>query len=260
MTVVLTIDKQAYSDREILPLLIKYRLLPQLAKEILIEQAIGGIDCPTADIAAARQQFCQQQQIHSEEQLQQWLQNQGKSEEDLEQQLARQQKLEKFKQQTWGSHLESYFLERKRGLDRIVYSLIRTQDAGVAQELYFRIQEGESNLPDLARQYSQGSEAQTGGLIGPIEISAPHPKIGQLLATSKPGQILPPTRIENWWVILRLEKFIGAQLDEAMRLRLLEERFQQWLREQLQTKVSLATPDGDTAPSATPSPSSATVS
>ena len=46
----------------------------------------------------------------------------------------------------------------------MVYSLIRSKDPGVAQELYFRIQEGENTFSELARQYSQGSEAQTGGL------------------------------------------------------------------------------------------------
>jgi hypothetical protein len=35
-------------------------------------------------------------------------------------------------------------------------------------------------------------------------------------------------------VVVRLEKFFPAQLDDDMRERLLEELFQQWMREQLQ--------------------------
>lgn len=54
------------------------------------------------------------------------------------------------------------------------------------------------------------------------------------MRVSQPGQLWPPTRIEDWWVIVRLEKFMPAQLDEAMRRRLLEELFLAWLQEESQ--------------------------
>jgi parvulin-like peptidyl-prolyl isomerase len=57
---------------------------------------------------------------------------------------------------------------------------------------------------------------------------------------SKPGQLLPPTRIENWLVIVRLEKLIFAELDQQMRQRLMEELFRNWLQEQMQQQVSLS--------------------
>jgi parvulin-like peptidyl-prolyl isomerase len=53
-----------------------------------------------------------------------------------------------------------------------------------------------------------------------------------MLSSSQPGQILPPTRIADWFVILRLEKFIPAQLDEFIKVRLLNELFETWLQEQ----------------------------
>jgi len=103
---------------------------------------------------------------------------------------------------------------------------------GIAQELYFRIQAKENSFADLAREYSLGPEAQTGGLVGPVELNALHPVMVQMLSSSQPGQILPPTRIAEWFVILRLEKFIPAQLDESMKARLLNELFEAWLQEQ----------------------------
>ena len=109
----------------------------------------------------------------------------------------------------------------------------RTTEAGIAQELYFRIQEGEATFAELAQQYSQGSEAQTGGLIGPVELNAPHPKIAQMLTASKPGQLHPPLLIGEWWILLRLEKYQSAQLDEPTRHRLLADLFQKWLAEQM---------------------------
>jgi parvulin-like peptidyl-prolyl isomerase len=141
--------------------------------------------------------------------------------------------IEKFKQTTWGHKLESYFLSRKGQLDRVIYSLLRTKEPGIAQELYFRIQEKEQSFAELARDYSQGPEAQTDGLIGPVELSTPHPTVAQLLRSSQPGQLCPPLRLGEWLVIVRLEKFIPAQLDAPMRQRLLNECFSTWLSEQL---------------------------
>jgi parvulin-like peptidyl-prolyl isomerase len=121
----------------------------------------------------------------------------------------------------------------------------------VAQELFFRIQAGEQSFSECAREYSQGQEAQTGGLIGPAPISQAHPVIAQKLATSQPGVLLPPMKLENWVVILRLEKLIPAQLDDAMRAMLLNHLFEQWLAEQLQqTPIFLHNDDVSLNPSA----------
>ncbi len=160
--------------------------------------------------------------------------------EQLDKLSVRDLKIEKFKQLTWADQLDPYFVKCKGKLDRVVYSLIRTKDAGIAQELYFRIQEGENSLVELAREYSEGSEAQTGGLIGPVELNVPHPKISQILSASRPGQLSPPTKVGDWWIILRLEKYMSAQLDEMTKQRLLNELFQGWLMAQIQQTVSFA--------------------
>ena len=239
MTKVFRIDNQTITSKDLLPLLHKYRLLPHLAREVITDQAIAEIECSLEEQALARQQFLEQRQLKKDSHLSAWLQQQNMTEQQLEYQLERQLKLEKFKQATWGQKLEAYFLARKRQLDRVVYSLIRIQEAGVAQELYFRLQEKESSFTELAQHYSQGPEAQTGGIVGPVELGSLHPKIFQMLHSGQPGQLWSPIRVKNWWVIIRLEKFINAQLNESMRQRLLDEQFQNWLLKQLKQEVSV---------------------
>ncbi len=240
MSVVLQIGDRAIEENQLYPLLAQYRLLPQLAREILIDRAIVEIDYSSEETAIARQRFYQQNQLTSEDHVQAWLDQHGMTAEQLEHLYLRDLKLEKFKQQTWQPQLDSYFLKCKRQLDRVVYSLIRTKEAGIAQELYFRIQEGEDAFADLARRYSEGAEAQTGGLIGPVELNVPHPNIAQILAASQPGQLAPPTRVGDWWVILRLEKYLSAQLDDPTRQRLLNDLFQGWLMAQMQQEVTFS--------------------
>ncbi|MGK7942111.1 MAG: peptidylprolyl isomerase [Crocosphaera sp.] len=240
MDIVLKIGEREIASQDLYPLLAQHRLLPKLAQEIIIEQAISDITCTPEETIQAQQQFYQKEQITDETQREIWLQTHGMTLEQLEKLTVRDIKIEKFKQLTWADKLDPYFVKCKGKLDRVVYSLIRTRDPGVAQELYFRIQEGENTFSELARQYSQGSEAQTGGLLGPIELNVPHPKISQILAASQPGQLSPPTQVGDWWIILRLEKYVSAQLDEKTRQRLLHELFQGWLLAQLQQNVSFS--------------------
>ncbi|BAU64222.1 PpiC-type peptidyl-prolyl cis-trans isomerase [Stanieria sp. NIES-3757] len=238
MRVVLEIGDRSFTAEDLIPLMKQYQMLPKLAQEIIIDRAIAKIEYSEQEKTLAHNQFCQQNQLLTEEQLQAWLKQQNMTPEQLDQLIERRLKIEKFKQETWCNTVESYFIKRKSQLDRVVYSLIRTDKAEVAQELYFRITEGENTFSELAMEYSLGSEAQTGGLIGPVEINAPHPQIARILSTSKPGQVIPPTRVGEWLVIIRLENYISAKLDQPMRQRMLDEMFREWLNEEMKQKVS----------------------
>ncbi|AOX02719.1 MAG: peptidylprolyl isomerase [Moorea sp. SIO1F2] len=237
-TTVLRIGDRVISAEEIVPLLAGYQLLPPLIREIIIDEAVATASCTPEEKAQAYQQFLEKNQLIDETAKQAWLKQRGMNPAQLEALAVRSILIEKYKQQTWSHKLESYFLERKGQLDRVIYSLIRTKDPGVAQEIYFRIQEGEESFADLAREYSQGPEAQTGGLIGPVELSVPHPALAQMLRLSQPGQLFPPTRLGEWLLIVRLEKFMPAQLDDSMRQRLLNECFSTWLSEQLNQQLA----------------------
>ncbi|MBD2412428.1 peptidylprolyl isomerase [Nostoc calcicola FACHB-389] len=240
MTEALQIGNRTITASELISLLASYQMLPQLQRELIVDEAIEQssrsanvtIEFTPEEVAQAKQQFYAEKQLKNEEDIQAWMARQGLTYEQLEAITTRKLKIEKFKQATWGNKLESHFFQSKSKLDKVIYSLLRTQDVGIAQELYFRIQAKENSFADLAREYSLGPEAQTGGLVGPVELNALHPVMVQMLSSSQPGQILPPTRIAEWFVILRLEKFIPAQLDEFMKARLLNEMFEIWLQEQ----------------------------
>jgi parvulin-like peptidyl-prolyl isomerase len=238
MGVVLEIEGRVFTAEELSLLLAKYQMLPKLGQEIILDRAVDSIICTEEEKAQAYELLCQQYQLASEEQIQHWLDRHGMTKEQLEALAVKKIKIEKYKEEHWGNKVEAYFIKRKSQLDRVVYSLIRTDKAELAQELYFRIQEGESTFQQLAMDYSEGTEAQTGGLIGPVEVNAPHPRIAQVLSTCKPGQLVPPTRVGEWIVIIRLENFISAKLDETMRQRMLDEMFRQWLNEQTEKKLS----------------------
>jgi parvulin-like peptidyl-prolyl isomerase len=233
----LLIGNQRIAAEQLLPLLASYQMLPQLKQELMIDLAIAAITCTEEEALQAQQHFFQTQQIKSEAELQLWLNHYGLDASQLPGLINRPLRIEKFKQLTWGAKLESHFLTRKPQFDQALYSLLRVADLGTAEELYFRLHTGEQSFAEIAREYSQGPEAQTGGLVGPFEITTLQPDLAQILATSQPGQISPPVHLNEWFVVVRLEKFIPAQLDDRMRQRLLNDLFQEWLKQQLKLQA-----------------------
>jgi parvulin-like peptidyl-prolyl isomerase len=238
MTELAQIGNFQVPTRELVPLLVKYQMFPALLRELVIDRSIANTECSEAERVQAIQEFYQRYQLASNEQVEQWLALQRLTYIQMEEIAIRLFKIEKFKRDTWSNKLEAYFLKRKGQLDRAIYSLIRTEDLGIAQEVYFRLMDGEQTFEEIARKYSQGAEAQTSGLIGPVELSTPHPAIAQLISTNPPGKICPPIKLEQWYAIVRPEKMLPSQLDEPMRQRLINELFQTWLQEQMQLAVS----------------------
>ncbi|MBD2157420.1 peptidylprolyl isomerase [Leptolyngbya sp. FACHB-16] len=217
MSTLLQVNQQTILSEDLLPLLNRYQLLEPLLREILIDQAIASLR-----------------------------DNAGETNSHWDGEAERTHKLQTFKQQKWQHRLPTYFLERSAQLDRVVYSMIRVQDPGIADELYFRIQENEQTFAELAAQYSQGPEAETHGLIGPVELGSYHPQFAHVLAMAPCNELMPPLQLDNWFVILRVEKRIPAQLDDVMSQRLLNELFEQWLQQEV-TQVLSRSPNPQVA-------------
>jgi parvulin-like peptidyl-prolyl isomerase len=215
-------------------LIYQYGLLPKLLQEMLIDQEIGHIQVEPDLLQAACQQFYAANGITSEAALKAWTEQSGVGVDRLQDQLQRGLRIDIYKQKTWGHRLESHFLAHKARLDQITYSLLRIQDFAMAQEIFFRIQSGEQSFADAVREYSQGTEVETGGLIGPTALSQPHPLLAARLKSAEVGQVLPPVKVGDWAVVLRLEQYLPAQFDESTQQQLMEHLFQSWLQESVQ--------------------------
>lgn len=205
-------------------------MLPQVLQSLILDQVIASIECTEAE----RQQFCQQ--LRSEATYQVWLQQQGVTSAEFETWLDRELSIRKFQQQQWGRSLLSYFLQRKHQLDRVICSLIYLKDEPLAQELYFRIAEGEQSFAEIACTYSQGPEAEVGGKVGPIELGQLHPDLARMFYGSRPGFLWQPIALDQQIVIARLEEWLPVQLDQFMCQSLLNELLDIWLQDQLKQR------------------------
>ncbi len=231
------IANQTITAEEIIPLLSDYQMLAKLRREFLIDRAIESISCTSTEKTQIVQQFYRQNGLVSDSDRDSWLKKHCMTSEQIKALAIRQFKIEKFKQVTWGDKLGAYFIRRKKQLDQVVFSLIRTQKLDLAQELYFRLQAKEQSFADLAQKYSQGSESLVGGFVGPIALGNLPSALAEVLSTNQPDRICPISCGE-WQMIVRLEKVIPARLDQLIRQKLLNELFELWLSQQLH-QVSL---------------------
>ena len=87
---------------------------------------------------------------------------------------------------------ESLFLRYKDRLDQ-VYSLLRVHRE--KHEIYYAIESNEIEFGEAAHNHSLGPESETQGLVGPVDLTTPHPEIAMFGAS--PRQLFPPLRLMN---------------------------------------------------------------
>ena len=222
---------------ETLALLRRHNLLERLVRAEILSKTVEAIDLSTEQCDQAWNNFKTKNKLDDKELFENYLKNNGLKEGDLRWQLELPIRIQIYSQKHFQHKAEARFLARKEQLDQIVYSLLRLQDGYLARELYLRISGGEANFADLAANYSQGPEAKTKGIIGPVPMTQAHPALSERLRTSQPGQLLQPFQVDKWWLVVRLERYEAAQFDDNTRQRMAQELFQEWLNRELLDKI-----------------------
>ena len=113
------------------------------------------------------------------------------------------------------SNSEALFLRYKDRLDRVLYSILRVSDQNLAYHLYYSIDSGEISFGEAATKYSEGPESKTQGILGPCDLTIPHPDVSSRLRTAEPKKIFKPFPIDNWFIVLRLEYRFDSELNES---------------------------------------------
>jgi parvulin-like peptidyl-prolyl isomerase len=133
----------------------------------------------------------------------------------------------------WADQVPSLFLERRERYDSVTLSLVRVQDADLAMELFFQLQEHALDFGEAVRLHGDDADRRSRGLVGPVSIAKLHPVMAQVVRRNPPGTLIPPLDIGGMQHLVRVEAFEAAQLTEPIRQQLLAELRNRWLGEQL---------------------------
>jgi parvulin-like peptidyl-prolyl isomerase len=229
MKAVLHIGDALVPSNVLLQQLQKYRLLPQLIREIILDESIERTSLGASiDLNYTSAEF---------EELEKLQLFQGMNSFQLTAIAERQLKFQNFKQAVWGNELEAYFQAHGRGLDRVVLSILQVPDLLQARELFFRIQDLEQSFAEIALDYSHGAHAQAAGVLGPAFLRDLKPEIAGLIVQLQPGELSPIFQLDNYYTLFRLEELEPAQLDDRMQQLLLEELCSKWLQSKISIQV-----------------------
>ena len=202
-------------------------ILKRLAREAALAAMVSGVVFTPEETPAVIAQLWQGVQTEPPTDLHgDWLALVPSEQQQQLRQRWRELRLQKCMDVLYSHRIDSYFLERRAELERVVYGMIRVRNQGAAEELYLRLIDDAVDFSTLASAYSLGDERYTHGLVGPMPIGQPHPSIRQALTPLAVGEIAAPLRIDDWVLILRMEHREPARLTEATRQQLTTELFE----------------------------------
>jgi parvulin-like peptidyl-prolyl isomerase len=222
---------------EALASLAHHGLLRPYLRQRLLAEALAEESISEADRHQALLQFAQRHRLSNPEALERFRLAQVLTPEGLALQVELPVRLRRHCERLYLPKAEARFLERKQQLDRVVYSLLRLQDGGLARELYFRLQDGEASFADLAAEHAEGPERSTRGIVGPVPLTQAHPQLVERLRTAPPGEVQEPFQIDQSWLLFRVESLTPASFDASMALQMSQELFEQWLDQEVEARL-----------------------
>ena len=196
---------------------------------MLISEAIAETMLSAEQLKQARLGLLQQHGFYGIEHWTQLVKSLGSAEEEVLASLRYSVRRRAFIRERFAAKAEARFLERKKDLDQVVYSLLRLENSFLARELYLQIESGESNFADLAKRYAEGPERNTNGIVGPVSLTQAHPTLVEKLQVAQPGVLLEPFRISSWWLVVRLERYAPATFNDEVSDQMCDELFDVWL-------------------------------
>lgn len=217
------------------------QLVPVVRAQI-IEQALDSVWLSKEDELQAMQSFCMGKGLSSPGEIKNFRHQNLLSTTHLQLLVERPLRLARLCERQYFSKAEARFLERKTSLDLVVYSLIRVSEPWLARELFLRIVAEEADFAMLAAEFSQGTESKTRGVVGPVPMLQAHPELARRLRTSPPGLLLEPFQIEEWWLVVRVENYTPAVLDDATRMAMAKEIFEEWLQAEIRDQLAALAP------------------
>ncbi len=211
----------------------------ELGKRIVIQYYINEFELfPNTEdfnVQVIFKQFCNKYKITTDEQLERYLNFINQSKEHFLQGLVYDEQLKRLKSVVVTDEIVSeQFIKYKHGQETVLFGIMRAKNLSLARELYYRLRDDKLDFHYLAKEYSIGHESQQWGIMGPVHVSKINPEIRQHLEHLEDGELSEPfTTDGKAYLIVRLIRWYKVQLNDAIKIKLKESMFDEWLYRQM---------------------------
>ena len=71
-----------------------------------------------------------------------------------------------------------------------------------------------------------------------MSLTQSHPILVEKLRVSQPGLLLEPFHIEEWWLVVRLERYTPAKFTDEISDQMCQEMFEAWINDETAASFS----------------------
>ena len=213
-------------DSDTVELLRRHGVLRSLLASQITDELIESEPLSDEALQAAMRSYRQRNNLLSSDQVQAHCRSNGFSQNDLQRQACLPEWIRRSSMELFRSKAELHYLTRKEHFDQVTYSQLSVPNQFLAQELFLRLNEGESTFAELAAMLRKGGNQKGQGRFGPVAIANVPKPLAKPLHSCSPGTLLSPIQVQSNWLIVRLEQFQPTQFNAAMEQRMCTELFQ----------------------------------
>jgi parvulin-like peptidyl-prolyl isomerase len=171
-----------------------------------------------------------------------WLAEQRITPEEWEQGIRAQLLNQRLAEVMFGQDVERYFGEHRLDYDQVVLYQIIVPYEQVAQELFYQITESEISFYEAAHLYHMDEDGRRRcGFEGMQQRWALQPNLAAAVFGVPIGQITRPVQTDQGYHLLMVEELIAASLTPKIRQEILDNKFQEWLSNELNYWISSTT-------------------
>lgn len=231
---------QEASGRDLLALLFRFDLAESFLRQLKEREVVfmqADLSDPDQIASEALTRYREDNNLQAADDLERWCLIRGMSSEDLLSEAIHAWRRKELRERLVTASGESLYLRYKDKLDRVLYSLLRVSDPGLCQELYFAIEAGEMTFAEASAKFSSGPEAKTQGIVGPVDLTTPHPEVAARLRTAQAGHLIGPFQADDWHTLIRMEYRFDSEYDDTTKGFLEEVCFKSQVGTDLQTDL-----------------------
>jgi parvulin-like peptidyl-prolyl isomerase len=210
-------------------------MIEQIIKRQIIEDAVteAGIKVEDEELQQAADQFRLMNKLDTAKDTHQWLEKNQLSVNDFEKIVEFGVMSGKLMQHLFADKVEPYFYANQlKYASAVIYEIV-LDDPDLAMELFYSIQEKEVTFYEVARQYITDVElGRKGGYVGKVTRQDLRPEVSAAVFAVKPPQLLKPVMTAKGVHVIFVEEIIKPELEAMLRLKILSEFLDDWLKQQ----------------------------
>ncbi|AFY31643.1 peptidylprolyl isomerase [Calothrix sp. PCC 7507] len=215
--------------------------IPDIVEGILIRKIIenaaaeAGIKIETEELQKTADILRLANKLNSATDTWQWLEQHGLSLDKFEKIVQNTVLSRKLANHLFGNKVEQYFYENQlHFMSAVIYEIV-LDDEDLVLELYYAVKEEEMSFYDAARQYIQDIDLRRKrGYLGVVHRQHLKPEISTAVFAAKPPQLLKPIITSKGVHLIFVEEIIQKELDHQLRLQILSDLYNTWLKQQVQ--------------------------